>query len=478
MRASQRLKPMGQDDHKRMEEAEAKARYYQAHYASLANQIPNAMFVLDVEADRIVELNKAACDLLGYTDEELRTSVRISDVHPHEIDDLQQFSAEAYKNGTAHTERLSCMTATGRCVPVRIHATVFENTAGRPLIRAIIVDNLAKEAMELALLDEIKAGHDFDEIIGKSKAFEKAIEQVRLVASTDAPVLILGETGTGKELICRAIHHASRRGNKPVVKVNCAAIPAGLVASVLFGHERGAFSGAFAQKRGRFELAHGGTMFLDEIGDLPLEIQPKLLRVLQEQEFERLGGARTIKINTRLIAATHHNLAQMVKEGDFREDLFYRLYVFPITLPPLRDRKEDIALLAEYIAHRANSRYGRAPCRITEGAMRLMLSYHWPGNVRELQNVIERAVILSVGGMIDREHIQVEPVREAPREAPPAGEGPIGPLRAVERAHILRALQATNWKVSGKGGAAGLLALKPTTLQARMKKLGIARDQS
>ena len=259
------------------------------------------------------------------------------------------------------------------------------------------------------------------------------------MASTDAPVLILGETGTGKELICRAIHHSSRRRDKPLVKVNCVAIPAGLVESELFGHERGAFTGAVAQRLGRFELAHGGTIFLDEIGDLPAEVQPKLLRVLQEQEFERLGGTRTVKVNTRLIAATHRNLAQMVKAGTFREDLFYRLNVFPVELPRLRDRREDIVPLAEHSAHRASSRYGRGPCPISEEAMRLLLSYHWPGNVRELQNVIERAVILSAGGTIEREHIHVEPVREEPS----TGEGPM-PLQAVERAHILRALQATN----------------------------------
>lgn len=465
---------MIQGVHEGPEEAEAKARYYQAHYDFLANQIPNAMFVLDVEADRIVEVNEAACELLGYTGEELKTSVRISDIHPNEIGVFRAFADEVYRDGCAQTEKLSCTTALGRCLPIRIHATLFEDPAGRRLIRAIVIDNLAKEAVEQALLDEIKADHNYDEIIGKSKAFAKTLEQIRLVAPTGAPVLILGETGTGKELICRAIHHASRRGDQLLVKVNCAAIPAGLVESEVFGHEKGAFTGAIALKRGRFELAHGGTIFLDEVGDLPLEVQPKLLRVLQEQEFERLGGTRTIKVDTRVIAATHRDLGQMVKEGRFREDLFYRLHVFPITLPPLRDRKDDIPTLASYFAQRTSARYGRGPCRISEAATRLLLSYPWPGNVRELENVIERAVIICGKATIESKHIHVEAVKEAS----PAAEGPISSLQAVERDHILRALQVTNWKVSGKGGAAELLGLKPTTLQARMKKLGILRGGS
>ena len=279
----------------------------------------------------------------------------------------------------------------------------------------------------------------------------------------------LGETGTGKELICRAIHHRSRRGSSPLVKLNCAAIPSGLVESELFGHEKGAFTGAISRKLGRFELAHGGTIFLDEIGDIPLELQPKLLRILQEREFERVGGTRSIKVDTRLIAATHRNLEKAVSEGTFREDLFYRLNVFPITLPPLRARLEDIPLLTRFFVDRVCGRYGWPRCEVTETAMQRLETYTWPGNVRELENVVERAIILSRGQTVESAHIHVGEVRIH-------GENrPIRPLKEAEREHILSALDATHWKVSGSGGAAELLDVKPTTLEARMKMLNIVR---
>jgi formate hydrogenlyase transcriptional activator len=463
---------MQQDIHERLSEAEAKARYYQAEYDFLIQQLPNPMFVLDAGSDRILDANEAACELLGYSKDELTTSLRISDIHPQEMALFKTFGEQVYQKGSAETEKLTCTTAAGRCVPVRIHATLWEDHTGHKLIRAIVIENLAKQVVEQALLDEVKARYDYEEIIGNSAALEEMLKQVTLVGPTDAPVLILGETGTGKELICRAIHQASPRHAKPLVKVNCAAVPPGLVESELFGHEKGAFTGAIAQKRGRFELAHGGTIFLDEIGDLPLETQPKLLRVLQEQEFERLGGTRTIKVNTRVIAATHRDLGDMAKEGKFREDLFYRLNVFPVELPPLRERKQDIPLLANYFAHRTSIRYGRARCKVNEAAMELLLSYSWPGNVRELENIVERAVILCRGETIGREHVQVGEDRAIDPE------GRIQPLQAAERGHIIAALEATNWKVSGKGGAAELLGLKPTTLEARMKKLGIVRGAS
>jgi formate hydrogenlyase transcriptional activator len=254
--------------------------------------------------------------------------------------------------------------------------------------------------------------------------------------------------------------------------LNCAAIPSGLVESELFGHEKGAFTGAIAQKRGKFELAHGGTIFLDEIGDVPLETQPKLLRVLQEQKFERLGGIRAIKVDTRVIAATHRDLPQMVKDGKFREDLFYRLNVFPITLPPLRQRKEDVPLLANHFAHGASIRLGKPECTISEAATDRLLAYSWPGNVRELENIVERAVILCRGTTIESEHINVHTAVLAERQ------DQIRTLQEAERDHILAALRSVGWKVSGGGGAAELLGLRPTTLEARMKKLGIARGAS
>ena len=346
--------------------------------------------------------------------------------------------------------------------------------------RTMAIDINARKRAEQSLADEVQAKYNYEEITGKSDSLKNVLDQVELVAPTDASALILGETGTGKELICRAIHHLSSRADAPLVKLNCAAIPSGLIESELFGHEKGAFTGAITQKQGRFELAHAGTLFLDEIGDIPLETQPKLLRLLQEQEFERVGGTRTIKVDVRVIAATHRNLEAMVQEGEFREDLFYRLNVFPLQLPPLRDRPQDIPPLASLFINRVCGRWGRPPCGISTDALDHLLRYHWPGNVRELENLIERAVILCGGQTIETNHVQVQV------ETPPsvdskvaaANAGGIRMLKDVEADHIRAALRAAGGRVSGKGGAAELLGLKPTTLEARMKKLSIVRDRA
>ncbi len=255
------------------------------------------------------------------------------------------------------------------------------------------------------------------------------------------------------------------------MKLNVAAIPSGLIESELFGHEKGAFTGAISQKRGRFELAHEGTIFLDEIGDLPLDTQPKLLRLLQEQEFERVGGTRTIEVDIRVIAATHRNLEEMVRQGEFREDLFYRLNVFPIPLPPLRQRREDIPVLANYFDNRIGTRFGRSPRGFSEKAMARLVEYRWPGNVRELENIVERANILSGGRTIQRDHVQVK------SSSASIGNDQLKPLQEIEREHIVAALRASNGKVSGKGGAAERLGLKPSTLESRMKRLGIGRER-
>ncbi len=325
---------------------------------------------------------------------------------------------------------------------------------------------------EQALADEVRGTYSYDKVIGKSKGLQDVMRKVELVANTDTTVLVVGETGTGKELICRAIHQMSQRNSKPLIKLNCAAIPSGLIESELFGHEKGAFTGAFARKQGRFQLAHEGTIFLDEIGDLPLETQAKLLRVLQEQEFELVGGTRTIKADVRIVAATHRNLEQMVNDGQFRKDLFFRLNVFPVNVPPLRDRTEDIPLLASFIARQKCARLGLPPADFSEEVIERLNSYAWPGNVREMENLVERSVILSGGGRIEEEHIQLEDHRLTP------DEHRLLPLHELERRHILAALKATNGKVSGKGGAAALLGLKPTTLEARMKKLAVKRGVS
>jgi formate hydrogenlyase transcriptional activator len=323
----------------------------------------------------------------------------------------------------------------------------------------------------LCVENRFQRAHHGDEIIGESPALKEVLRQVEVVAPTDATVLLQGETGTGKELLARTVHQQSFRSDHPFVTVNGAAIPAGLLESELFGHERGAFTGAIAQKTGRFELAHGGTLFLDEIGDLPVELQPKLLRVLQEQEFERLGSARTRHVDVRLVAATNRDLAQMVDAGHFRADLYYRLNVFPITVPPLRHRPEDIPLLVRhFVRHYAQQLRKRIDTIPTE-ALDALTHYAWPGNVRELQNAIERAVILSPGPAL-RLALDELP-RSRPTEGSPAR---VRTLEEVEREHILRVVRETNGVIGGPQGAATHLGLRRTTLLYRMEKLGIARQ--
>jgi formate hydrogenlyase transcriptional activator len=325
---------------------------------------------------------------------------------------------------------------------------------------------LAKE--KLYLEDEIRTEHDFEEIVGHSPALMRILKQVETVAPTEATVLLQGETGSGKEVIARAIHDLSRRRDRTFVKVNCAAIPSGLLESELFGHEKGAFTGAIAQKIGRFELAHQGTLFLDEVGDIPLELQPKLLRALQEREFERLGGTRTIRVDARMVAATNRNLVQMVADQQFRADLFYRLNVFPIQVPPLRERQEDIPLLVRYFAQKYALRMEKTIESVSSEALHALTDYSWPGNVRELENLIERAVILSRGPVLHIALNDLRPVSDTPAGAPST-------LEAAEREHILRVLGETKWVIGGPKGAAARLGLKRTTLQSKMLKLGISR---
>ncbi len=320
----------------------------------------------------------------------------------------------------------------------------------------------------MTVTDQDRRVRRFEQIVGNSPALRVVLDQAERVATTDATVLIQGETGTGKELIAHAIHNASPRSGQPLIKLNCAAIPFDLLESELFGHERGAFTGAIAQKIGRFELADKGTLFLDEIGDIPLALQPKLLRVLQEQEFERLGSGRTHRVDVRLVAVTHQDLERMVKRGEFRSDLYYRLNVFPVTLPPLRDRREDIAPLVEYYVELFCHRMGKSIDTIPEEFVEACKSYSWPGNIRELQNVIERAVILSNEGSLPN---LLRPTRAPVLVAFP----PSTTLKESERILILGALEATGWLVGGPYGAAARLGMKRTTLIARMKKHGIFR---
>jgi formate hydrogenlyase transcriptional activator len=323
-------------------------------------------------------------------------------------------------------------------------------------------------ASELGIMrTEFRSREKWEGIIGSSPALQSVLENVKRVAPTDSTVLILGETGTGKELISQAVHNLSARSRRPLIKLNCAAIPFDLLDCELFGHEKGAFTGAIARRTGRFEMADTGTLFLDEIGDIPLKLQPKLLRVLQEQEFERLGSGRTHHINVRLVAATHRDLKQMVQDGEFRSDLYYRLHVFPLLVPPLRERREDIPLLARHFVDEYARRMGRHIESISSHAMEALTSYSWPGNVRELQNFIERAVILTPGSVLR------PPIAELKEAVVENSSSELCTLKEMEREHVLRAIRASNWKIGGQDGAAARLGIKRTTLLYRIRKLNI-----
>ena len=386
---------------------------------------------------------------------------------------------------------LNAQSASGEAFPAE--ATVSRFDMGREPFYTLILRNVnarlqARQKIRSLtveaeyLREEIKELQSFDEIVGQSEPLARVLRDIEEVADTDANVLILGETGTGKELIARAIHRKSHRREKPLIKVNCAAMPGTLIESELFGHEQGAFTGATKKREGRFALADGGTIFLDEIGELPVELQVKLLRVLQEGEFEPVGSSRTQKVDVRVIAATNRDLKQATQEGKFREDLYYRLNVFPIELPPLRERGDDIGLLASTFANKFAQRMGRLIEPLSEACMSRLKAYGWPGNVRELQNVIERAVITSRDGRLNLDRALPESGKVTATEAV-STEDTANRVRTakefeeLERANVIAALEATSWRVSGNGGAAQLLGMKPTTLSSRMKALGIERKR-
>jgi len=374
-------------------------------------------------------------------------------------------------------EGLTARRADGEEFPIEATISRVE-VAGQRLYTIILRDiderkqaeeELRKLQLEnVYLQEEIKTEYNFEEIVGASRAIKKVFQHVERVASTDSTVLLTGETGTGKELIARAIHNLSARKNSVLVKVNCAALPDELVESELFGHEKGAFTGALTRKKGRFELAHGGTIFLDEVGELPVAAQTKLLRVLQEHEFERVGGTQTFQINVRVIAATNRDLEEAVKRGAFRADLFYRLHIFPIHVPALRERWDDISLLTNYFIDKFSRRIGKRIDGASPKALEKLTRYDWPGNVRELANIIERAVILCDGRILQPDHLGVSNLR-------PVTDREIATLQEAERSHILKALEKTKGVVGGPHGVAQLLGLRRTTLISRMKKLGISK---
>jgi transcriptional regulator with GAF, ATPase, and Fis domain len=369
--------------------------------------------------------------------------------------------------GIGPADREECSVAVVRDISEQVLTRQKLERAMAELARS--KDRLQAEAEYLR--EDLNREHHFDEIIGKSTALVATLEKVEQAAKTDATVLLLGETGTGKELLARALHSRSNRTNMPLVKIDCATLPSGLIESELFGHEKGAFTGAHETKVGRFELADGGTVFLDEIGELSLELQVKLLRVLQEGEFLRLGAKREQKVDVRIIAATNRDLRQEVHEGRFRSDLYYRLSVFPIESPPLRDRREDIPLLASYFLSRFQATVGKRIDAIAKSSMEALVAYDWPGNIRELQNVIERSAILSSGDSL----IVQEVLGDFGVENREPAKSLTQNLEDVERANILRALEESDWKVKGEGNAASRLGINPNTLRSRMKKLGIAK---
>jgi PAS domain S-box-containing protein len=458
-------------------------RLSEQRFRDLFDEAPIAYVHEDLES-RFISANRAAMKILGITPEQVPGTIGLSFIP--DTPDAQRRVKEAFASVGRGTDTSGVVLELRRRdngKPVWIQWWSKPDPGGQ-YTRTMFIDITERVLMEQEqvrlraqnqyLQEEIKAVHNFEEIVGRSAPMHAMLNHVRRVAATDASVLIQGESGTGKELIARAIHSASKRCHKPLIKINCAALPAGLVESELFGHEKGAFTGAIAKRTGRFELADGGTIFLDEIGEIPLETQVKLLRVLQEREFERVGGHAPIQVDVRVIAATNRNLLQAVAEKTFRDDLYYRLNVFPVFTPPLRERTDDIPLLVSYLIGKFSRRMDKRVEGISEASLRRLHAYHWPGNIRELENVIERAIILC-----DDPILEID-AGLLPGSAPTAGAlSPMpenGRLEAVEKQHIEAVLEQTGWVVEGEKGAARILGLNPSTLRYRMKKLNIARE--
>lgn len=453
------------------------------------DEAPIAYVCEDLES-RFISANRAAMRILGITPEDVPHTVGMSFIP--DTPDAQRRVKEAFESIGRGTDTAGVVLELRRKdngKPIWIQWWSKPDPSGK-YTRTMFVDITERVLMEqekarlqqqnLYLQEEIKSVHNFEEIVGQSAPMLNVFENVGQVARTDASVLICGETGTGKELIARAIHSNSSRKDKPLIKINCAALPTGLVESELFGHERGAFSGAITKRIGRFELANGGTIFLDEIGEIPLEVQAKLLRVLQEREFERVGSSTPIKVDVRIIAATNRDLRKAVAERTFREDLFYRLNVFPVTLPPLRERKGDVPLLVQFFVDKFSKRLGKRIQSISPQTMRHLSDYAWPGNIRELENVLERGVILASGTTLEIGPELLGGVVPGSSGAPVTLVEPPVPssdrtLESTERSHILKVLNDTRWVIEGPAGAARILNLHPNTLRSRLKKLGIKR---
>jgi PAS domain S-box-containing protein len=464
----------------RRKKAEEALRRSEARLRSLFEFSPDAILVID-EKGKITEANAQVDSFFGYSRAELIGKTvellipeKFRQEHPGH---RKEYSAQPRVRAMGAGLELYARRKDGTEFPVDIMLGPIAGPKGA-FVLAVIRDLTQKKRDEEALRrgelerryleEELQTDYRFEEIIGESRALKRVLKQVETVAREEATVLILGETGTGKELIARAIHELSPRRERTFVKLNCSAIPTGLLESELFGHEKGAFTGALSQKIGRLELAHEGTLFLDEIGDLPLELQPKILRALQEREFDRLGGTKTIPVNVRMIAATNRNLAKMVAEHEFRSDLYYRLRVFPIEIPPLRERREDIPVLVNYFVHKHSRRMNRQIATVPPETMEILCQWNWPGNVRELENFMERAVILTQGPILRAPLSELSVSHEAVGQVDPN-------LENAEREHILRVLRESKGMIGGAHGAAERLGLKRTTLNSKMKKLGIKR---
>jgi PAS domain S-box-containing protein len=484
--------------------AEQRLRDSEARYRDLFENAPNAYLIVGNDM-RVVSANRRVTEMFGYPLEEVVGAL----IHSF-LPDTPAGMSRSMEVGRKHLAgeavsgwELEMRRKDGRPLWIQLWMRPVCGADGAVQTgRAFFVDITDRVLAErerarlqeqnLYLQEEIKAVHNFEQIVGRSPALAEVLADVARVAPTDASVLLSGETGTGKELVARAIHSNSKRKDKPLIKVNCAALPAGLVESELFGHEKGAFSGAIARRLGRFELADGGTLFLDEVGELPPEAQVKLLRALQEREFDRVGGGAPIRVDVRVIAATNRDLLKEVREKRFREDLYYRLNVFPVRLPPLRERGGDIPLLVHFLVNKFVARVGKPVDGVSQRTMQRLQDYPWPGNIRELENVLERAVILATGPTLDiAPDLLPTPAAPAAAGRPPADgagdtpsraaappmPGPSRPtLEAVERDHILTVLRETNWLITGPRGAARVLGLHPSTLRNRIKKLGISRS--
>jgi formate hydrogenlyase transcriptional activator len=463
--------------------AEQLLRDSEERFRDLFEEAPIA-YVHEDLASRFLSANRAAQRILGITPEQVVGTVGMSFIP--DTPDAQRRVKEAFASIGRGVDTGGVVLELRRKdngQPIWIQwwskpdpggqftRTMFVDITERVLLER---EQARLQAQNQYLQEEIQSAHNFEEIVGQSAAIQTVLSQVRRVAATDASVLIRGETGTGKELIARAIHSASKRRDKPLIKINCAALPSGLVESELFGHEKGAFTGAIAKRVGRFELADGGTIFLDEIGEISLEAQAKLLRVLQEREFDRVGGASPIQVDVRVIAATNRDLFSAVAEKTFREDLFYRLNVFPLTLPPLRERRDDIPLLTHFLIDKFSMRIGKRVTGVAPESLERLKAYRWPGNIRELENVIERAIILADGPLLEILPEMLPGSSNVPTASVPVATD--ASLEAVERDHILTVLRQTGWVIEGPSGAGKVLDLHPNTLRSRMKRLGITRE--